>query len=88
MSTTTKLSPEITQLIREAFAVFDDIPLNQGAEKLAIEDPEACVIALLKAIKEDLHVSAVCLDTTVGHAVGEVHEAKWQATRSRSKSKR
>ena len=64
------LTKETTQLIQEIFAYLGE------AGQLAKEDPEACIVALLKATKEDLQEIGVGLEFTVGHAADRVLEAK------------
>ena len=67
------LSKEMTQLIQEIFAFLGE------SGQLAKEDPEECLLALLKAIKERLPDVSAMLESTVGHAAGVVCEAKWEA---------
>lgn len=75
-----KLPPQIKKLIQEVFAALDEWPLSsKDNEQLAKEDPEVCLVALLKEIKEQLPEVSAMLHSTVASAAGEAAEAKWQA---------
>ena len=67
------LSKEMTQLIQEIFAFLGE------SGQLAKEDPEACLTALLKKIKEQLPDVSAMLEFTVLEAAGDVNDAKLEA---------
>jgi len=82
-----KLPLEIRKLVQEVFAALDEWPLSsKDNEQLAKEDPKACLVALLKEIKEQLPEVSAMLHSTVESAAGEAAEAKRQAEHSASKS--
>lgn len=79
------LPPEIRKLLVEVFAALDEKPLStKKNEQLAKEDPKACLVALLKRIKERLPETGAMLDTTIQSAAGRVAIAKRKAEHSAS----
>lgn len=76
----TTLPPAIKKLTREVFAALDEWPLSgKDNEQMAKEDPEACLVALLKEIKERLPEVYAMLHSTVDSAAGTAAVAKRQA---------
>jgi hypothetical protein len=73
------LPPEIKKLVQEVIAPLDEVSLSEDSKQLAKEDPEACLIGLLKQIRDDLKVTGATLKFTVDMATAEVVEANWQA---------
>lgn len=74
------ISPQITELVREIFAHY-----GEKRERRAVEDPEACLVALLTVIKRELpHVWAT-LGITVEQATFEssLEEAREQLQRAK-----
>ena len=68
------LHPETAKLIEEVLGFFDDTySFSAGSRKadLARDDPEACIVALLRRIKERLPVTSATLYHVVKMATFE-----------------
>ncbi len=74
------LNPETAKLIEEVFEFFDTHGFSRVSKKadLAKNDPEACIVSLLRRIKERLPVVSATLYDTIERAAytASVEEAR------------